>query len=41
MPYKSQAQAAKFHYLEKEGKISPKVVKAFDQASKGRNCRKE
>ena len=35
MPYKSKAQAAKFHILEKQGKISPKVVKEFDQASKG------
>jgi hypothetical protein len=36
MPYKSKAQAAKFHILEKEGKISPKVVKEFDKASKGK-----
>lgn len=35
MPYKSKAQAAKFHILEKQGKISPKVVAEFDQASKG------
>ena len=36
MPYKSQAQRKKFHVLEKEGKISPKVVKEYDQASKGK-----
>jgi hypothetical protein len=36
MPYKSQAQRGKFHILEKEGKLSPKVVKDFDQASKGK-----
>ena len=35
MPYKSKAQAAKFHELEKQGKISPAVVNEFDQASKG------
>lgn len=36
MPYKSNAQRGKFHILEKEGKISPKVVKEFDKASKGK-----
>lgn len=36
MPYKSQAQRRKFHALENEGKISPKVVKEFDSASKGK-----
>ncbi len=36
MPYKSKAQAAKFHEMEKEGKISPKTVKEFDKASKGK-----
>jgi hypothetical protein len=35
MPYKSKAQAAKFHILEKQGKISPAVVEEFDKASKG------
>ena len=35
MPYKSRAQAAKFHILLKQGKISPEVVNEFDQASKG------
>ncbi len=35
MPYKSKAQRAKFHILEKQGKISPAVVNEFDQASKG------
>mgnify|MGYP003652528506 CR=1 FL=1 len=34
MPYKSLAQAAKMHILEKEGKISHKVIKEFDKASK-------
>lgn len=36
MPYKSKAQAAKFHILEKEGKISKSTVKEFDKASKGK-----
>lgn len=35
MPYKSDAQRKKFHVLEEQGKISPKVVKEFDSASKG------
>ena len=35
MPYKSDAQRKKFHALLAQGKISPKVVKEFDQASKG------
>lgn len=35
MPYDNWAQAAKFHILEKEGKISHKVVAEFDAASKG------
>lgn len=35
MPYKSKAQAAKFHVLEQQGKISPKVVAEFDRESKG------
>lgn len=35
MPYKSKAQAAKFHILEKEGKIKPSVVDEYDKASKG------
>lgn len=35
MPYKSAAQRGKFHELEKEGKLSPKVVNEFDKASKG------
>lgn len=37
MPYKSKAQQAKFHVLLEQGKISPKVVKEYDQASKGLN----
>ena len=35
MPYKSVAQRGKFHELEREGKISKKVVDEFDKASKG------
>lgn len=35
MPYKSQAQAGKFHELLKEGKISQATVDEFDHASKG------
>lgn len=35
MPYKSQAQAGKFHEMLKRGEISAKVVKEFDTASKG------
>lgn len=35
MAYVSQAQRGKFHELEKEGKISPKVVTEWDKASKG------
>lgn len=35
MPYKSRAQAGKFHELLKQGKISPAVVSEFDRASKG------
>ena len=35
MPYKSAAQRAMFHILEKEGKISHKTVKEFDDASRG------
>ncbi len=36
MPYKSDAQRKKFHVMEEEGKISPKVVEEFDSASKGK-----
>lgn len=35
MPYKSNAQRRYFHFAESQGKISPKVVKEFDSASKG------
>ena len=35
MPYKSRAQAAKFHELLKQGKISKATVDEFDKASKG------
>jgi hypothetical protein len=34
-PYSSESQRRKFHALEAEGKISPAVVKEFDEASKG------
>lgn len=34
--YKSKAQREKFHAMLKEGKISSKVVKEFDKASKGK-----
>lgn len=40
MPYKSAAQRAKFHILEKQGKISPAVVQEFDRASKGKKLPK-
>jgi hypothetical protein len=36
-PYASNAQRKKFHILEKEGKISHKTVREFDQASKGKH----
>lgn len=36
MPYKSSAQRRKFHAMEARGEISPKVVKEFDEASKGK-----
>mgnify|MGYP001305419187 CR=1 FL=1 len=35
MPYKSKAQAAKFHELLKQGKIKQSTVDEFDKASKG------
>jgi len=35
MPYKSQAQRRLFHWLVKQGKLSPNAVKEFDEASKG------
>lgn len=35
MPYKSSAQRGAFHLLAKSGKISARVVKEFDTASKG------
>ena len=35
MPYKSNAQRKYFHYLLDKGKISPKVVSDFDNASRG------
>jgi hypothetical protein len=36
MPYKSKAQQGKFHAMEERGEISPKVVREFDKASKGK-----
>lgn len=35
MPYKSEAQRRYFHAAASQGKISPKTVKDFDEASKG------
>ena len=40
MSYKSDAQRRKFHALEKRGKLSPKVVKEYDKASKGKKLPK-
>jgi len=40
-PYKSEAQRRYFHVAEKEGKISKKVVKEFDEASKGKKLPKK
>lgn len=36
MPYKSDAQRKYFHAAEERGEISPKTVKEFDEASKGK-----
>jgi hypothetical protein len=36
MPYKSEAQRKYFHAAEAKGDISPKVVKEYDKASKGK-----
>ena len=36
MPYKSDAQRRLFHAKEERGEISPKVVKEWDKASKGK-----
>lgn len=35
MPYKSEKQRKKFHELLAQGKISPEVVREYDDASKG------
>jgi hypothetical protein len=35
MPYRSEKQRRYFHVAEARGDISSKVVKEFDQASKG------
>ncbi len=37
MPYKSDKQRRYFHFAESVGKISSKVVKEFDKASKGKS----
>jgi len=36
LPYRSEAQRHYFHFAEKEGKVSGKVVHEFDEASKGK-----
>lgn len=36
MPYKSNKQRKFFHAAEERGEMSPKVVKEFDKASKGK-----
>jgi len=36
MPYASRAQQGYFHAAMERGEMSPKVVKEFDRASKGR-----
>lgn len=36
MPYKSQSQRRAMHAKENLGEISPKVIKEFDKASKGK-----
>jgi hypothetical protein len=33
MPFKSQAQRAKFYAMEERGEISPKVVKEWEKAT--------
>jgi hypothetical protein len=41
MPYKSEAQRKFFHAAEARGDISPKTVKEFDKASKGKKLPKK
>lgn len=36
MPYASRAQQRKFHAMQARGEISPKTVREFDRASKGK-----
>ena len=36
-PYKSDSQRRFFHAAENRGEISPKTVKEFDKASKGKS----
>jgi len=40
MPYVSEAQRGKFHAMEERGEISPKTVKEWDKASKGKKLPK-
>jgi hypothetical protein len=40
MPYKSEAQRAKFHELLKQGKITKATVDEYDKASKGKKLPK-
>lgn len=37
MPYKSKAQAAKFHIMEQRGEINHATVAEFDAASRGKD----
>lgn len=37
MPYKSEAQRKKMHSMAAEGDISKKVVREYDEATKGRS----
>lgn len=37
MPYASDKQRKYFHWAEENGKISPKTVKEYDKASKGKD----
>lgn len=41
MPYKSDQQRKFFHAAAARGEISPKVVKEFDKASKGKKLPKK
>ncbi len=41
MPYKSEAQRRKMHAMKSRGEISPKTVREFDKASKGKKLPKK